>query len=151
MKKTIFSVTLILLLSFCCFGQGSIAKEAMPSTKKLPLIDKVELTELKVKGDLWDGSSIKGKRIVEGKEAQGIAALWRTQDYGFDAAACHNPAYAIKFYSKGQEILYATLCWQCDNICFIAPKLKRCQGFSGKSRSGKKLLKVFTDTFPDKM
>jgi hypothetical protein len=139
-----------LLLSAVCFGQSNVEKGALPFTKKLPSIDKVELIKLKVKGDLWDGSSIEGKQVIEGKRAEEIATLWRTQDYEYDTIACHLPAYAIKFTSKGKDILYATLCWQCNNIRFEAPKLQRRQGFEGRSKKGIMLLKVFTDAFPEK-
>jgi hypothetical protein len=150
MKNTIFSFALIWFLSFGCLGQSSVEKEAAPFTKKLSSIGKIELIKLKVKGDLWDGSSIEGIQIVEGKKAEEIASLWRTQDYEYDASACHFPAYAIKFYAKDKVILYATLCWQCNNICFRTPKMKRCQGFEGKSGKGARLLKVFTDAFSER-
>jgi hypothetical protein len=149
MKKLIFSFILTGFLSCICFGQAYVEKGALPFTRKLPPIDKVELIKLKVKGDLWDGSSIEGRQIVEGRQAREIAALWRTQDYEYDATACHLPAYAIKFYSKGKERLYAALCWGCNNICFHSPKMKRCQGFEGKSRKGARLLKIFTNAFPE--
>lgn len=86
-------------------------------------------------------------KIVEGDEAQRIASLWRTQQYRPYTASCHLPAYAIKFYSEGKVLVYASLCWECDNIDFISPELKRTQGFDGRGKKGQQLLEVFTKAF----
>ncbi|MFL6207415.1 MAG: hypothetical protein ACJ74W_01105 [Pyrinomonadaceae bacterium] len=122
-------------------------QEVKPYTHNLPVVDKVELLELKLRGDLWDGES-QASKIVEGNEAQKIASLWRTQTYNSYSAICHNPAYAIKFYSQGQLRVFATLCWDCDNIRFITPKLEKTQGFDGGGQKGQHLLQLFRTAFP---
>jgi hypothetical protein len=149
-RRAAYSVSLLLLI--ISSGSGHIRRfqanqEAKPVTRRLPAIDKVELMKLKLRGDLWDGE-IESNKIVEGNKAQKIASLWRAQAYNQFSAACHNPAYAIKFYSKGKVIVYASLCWDCDNIDFITPDLKKWQSFYGKSRKGRELLKIFTTAFP---
>lgn len=114
-------------------------------TRKLPRIDKVELQKLKTK-EIWF-ESVEATKLLEGKEAQAIAALWRTQNFDSSSAICHYPVFGIKFYSQGKVIFYASLCWDCDNIVFIGPALGAAQGFNGGSRKGQELLRVFTGAF----
>ena len=122
--------------------------EARPYTLDLPPIDKVELIKLTTNGDLWNGE-IEAVKVLEGVATQDIATLWRSQTYLPYSAICHLPAYAIRFYEKDKVILYATLCWQCDNIRFELPKLKATQGFGGRDRKGQKLLAVFRKAFQE--
>ena len=114
-------------------------------TRRLPPVDKVELEKFKTR-EMWV-ESVEATRAVEGDEARRIARLWRTQNYRLPAAICHYPAYGIKFYSKGELILHASLCWQCDNIIFLSPKGKEKQGFDGRGVKGKELLEVFLKSF----
>lgn len=113
---------------------------------KLPRIDKVELQKLKTR-EMWF-ESIEATKFIEGSEAQAIATLWRTQNFTSISAMCHYPAFGIKFYSRGKVILYASLCWECDNILVMEPTREDRQGFKGGSRKGQELLKVFTSAFP---
>lgn len=124
-------------------------KEAKPYTRNLPAIDKVELLKLKRSGDLWNGE-IESSKIVEGSEAQKIASLWRTQTYLPYSAICHFPGYAIKFYSREKLTVYATLCWECDNIGFETPDLKRTQGFGGRDKKGATVVEGFPHSFSRK-
>ncbi len=123
-------------------------EEAKLFTRNLPTVDKVELLKLKKNGDLWNGE-IESSKMVEGVEAQKTASLWRTQNYLPDSAICHYPGYAIKFYFKDKLIAYATLCWECNNISFETPNLKRTQGFGGRDKKGQQLLQVFHTAFPE--
>ena len=122
--------------------------EARPLTRELPSIERIELMELQRVGDLWNGE-IKASKMIEGTEAQQVASLWRTQSYLRDSPFCHFPAYAIKFFLGEKLIAYASLCWECDNIEFLDPKVKDYVGFAGKSASGQHLLSVFTSVFPE--
>jgi len=124
-------------------------KEARPYTRDLQPIDKVELLKLKKAGDLWNGE-IASTETVDGIEAQKIATLWRTQTYRPFSSICHFPAYALKFYANDRLIVYATLCWDCDNIGFETPHLNATQGFGGKDKKGQALLNVFRAAFPEK-
>jgi hypothetical protein len=121
-------------------------RDAIPYTLRLPDVDKIELEKFKTDGKFVE--SIEATKVLEGDEAKAVAALWRRQDYRSGAAICHEPAFGIKFYSKGKLISYASLCWQCNNIVFLTPKLKSKQGFTGDSKRGKELLEVFTRAFP---
>lgn len=124
-------------------------KEARPYTRDLQTIDKVELLKLKKEGDLWQGQ-IEFSKTVEGAEAQKIASLWRTQTYYPNSAICHFPGYGIKFFSDGKLLMYATLCWECNNIGFQTPDLKKTQGFGGEDKKGQALLTVFRSAFPER-
>jgi hypothetical protein len=149
-KKISLSVSLVVLLLSAITCTNSSRRfagnsEARSLTRDLPTIDTVELMELERVGDLWNGE-VTASRIVEGDEAQRIASLWREQVYLADSAVCHNPAYAIKFSSRQKLIAYATLCWDCDNIEFIEPKLTDYQGFAGEAEGGQRLLRIFEST-----
>jgi len=123
-------------------------KEAKPYTRNLAPIDKVELLKLK-SGDVWNGE-IEASKTIEGPAAQKIASLWRTQTFLPHSAICHMPGYALKFYSQDKLIVYATLCWECDNIRFETPTLERTQGFGGGDKKGQQLLGVFRAAFSEK-
>lgn len=153
-KPNILCAMLLAIVACALTNCGQHAKpyegsaEARPFTRTLPSIDRVELMELERVGDLWNGG-IKASKVIEGTEAQQVASLWRTQTYLPDSPICHFPAYAIKFFSGEKLIAYASLCWECDNIEFLDPKLKGYQAFAGESASGQHLLSVFTSAFPN--
>ena len=149
-----FSVLIILLwcatplvaTSLLAAKPSQVKKVPLSFTRRLPRIDKVELQKLKTK-EMWF-ESVEATKLIEGSEAQAIAALWRTQNYNSFNAICHYPVYGIKFYSQGKVILYASVCWECDNILVMEPRLGARQGFDGGSKKGQELLKVFTGAFP---
>ena len=148
MNRTILCMLLI-LLSAVAAGATSppldVNRKVRPYTRNLPRIDKVVLERFKTVEMRVD--SIEATKVIEGREVQAIAALWRTQNYRWRTPICHYPAFGIKFYSKGKLILYASLCWECDNIVFLEPRLGVKQGFNGDSRKGKQLLDVFLKAF----
>lgn len=125
---------------------SQIKRVPLRFTRRLPRIDKVELQKLKTK-EIWF-ESIEATKLIEGSEAQAIAALWRTQNYNSFNSICHYPVYGIKFYSRGKVILYASVCWACENILVMEPTLGARQSFDGESRKGQELLKVFSSAFP---
>src|SRR5437773_2715567 len=90
-------------------------KEFLPYTRGLPPIDKIELLKLELKDERWDGQ-IAGSRVLREARAQKVASLWRRQTYTPNDSACHEPAYAIKFYYRGKLIGYASVCWSCNSI-----------------------------------
>ena len=147
------ALSLMLLLPLTTSVSGQVSRtrfhqQVNPYTRNLPKIERVELLKLKKRGDLWNGE-IESRKIVTGIEAQTIATLWRRQSYSPDSAACHFPGYAIKFYAEDQPIVYASLCWECDNIGFIEPALGLRAEFEGKGKMGMKLLRIFQEAFPD--
>lgn len=121
-------------------------KEYLPYTRNLPHIDKVELFELQVIDDKWNGEIV-ATRVLHGAKAQTLASLWRRQTYTSNLAACHNPAYAIKFYSRGKLLEYASVCWSCNSIFMITPAMTRTQSFGGGDRRGEQLSEVFRVAF----
>ena len=122
-------------------------KEAKPYTLGLPVVDKIELLSLGQQAEMWDGKIVASKTL-DGDEARKVAALWRAQSYRPISAICHYPAFGIRFYSQGKLLVFATLCWECDNIGFVTPRLNRTQGFDGEGKKGQELLRIFRAVFP---
>jgi hypothetical protein len=121
-------------------------KEFLPYTRNLPRIDKIELLKLELKDDRWDGK-ITTSKVLQGAEAQKVASLWRRQTYTSNLSACHEPAYAIKFYYHKKLIGYASVCWSCNSIFFITPNLHRTQSFAGGDKRGEQLSEIFRLAF----
>jgi hypothetical protein len=121
-------------------------KEFLPYTRNLPRIDKIELLKLELKNDRWDGQ-VTASKILKGAEAQKVASLWRRQTYTSNLSACHEPAYAIKFYHREKLIAYASVCWSCNSIFFIEPNLHRTQSFAGGDKRGEQLSEIFRVAF----
>ena len=121
-------------------------KEFLPYTRRLPSIDRIVLLKLTLKDDRWNGE-IAGTRVLKGAEAQQVASLWRRQTYTSNTSACHEPAYAIKFYNRGKLIAYASVCWSCNSIFFITPNLHRTQSFAGGDKNGEQLSEIFRLAF----
>ena len=78
-----------------------------------------------------------------------MAQLWRKQSFVSDSPICHNPGYAIKFYDRDKLLVYATLCWECNNIEFLTPKLEKYVGFDGGGIKGQELLKYLEARLAD--
>jgi hypothetical protein len=123
-------------------------KEFLPYTQNLPAIDRVELLKLEQKDDHWNGK-IEASKVFKGTEAQKVASLWRKQTYNQNLGACHEPAYAIKFYSKGKLLAYATVCFACSNIFLVTPKLHRTQTFEEGNKRAEQLYEVFRLAFAE--
>ena len=124
-------------------------KEFLPYTRNLPAIDRVELLKLELKDDRWWNGKIEARKVLKGTEAQRVASLWRKQTYNQSDSACHGPAHAIKFYSKGKLIAYATVCFACSNMFFMTPELKRTQNFDAGSKLGEQLYEIFRLAFAE--
>ena len=132
----------LVLLSVCL--PGCNRPPSSPSMTSLPNIDKADLFKLKKHGDVWNGE-IERETSLVGNEAQVVARLWRGQSFSSDSPVCHNPGYAIKFYDRDVQILYATLCWECDNIEFLTPQLDKYVGFDAQGAKGQELLMYLKD------
>ena len=140
------SITFLFL--FGIFLSGCKSSSSAPHTRNLPQADKVELFKLKKQGDVWTGE-IAGQKSVVRDEAERVAQLWRKQSFDSDSSICHNPGYAVKFYNRDKLLVYATLCWDCDNIEFLTPKLEKYVGFDGRGTKGQELLQYLKNTFAD--
>jgi hypothetical protein len=121
-------------------------KEFLPYTRNLPRIDKIELLKLELKDDRWNGK-VEDVKVLKGAEAQKVASLWRRQTYTSSLSACHEPAFAIKFYDRESLIGYASVCWSCNSIFFITPNLHRTQSFLGGNERGEQLSEIFRLAF----
>jgi len=153
--RTRIAACFLSLLCLAQISQGQTRhfrghKEIIPYTLKLPAIDKVELLKVKAIEGIWSRiGPVETSKVIEGSEAQKIASLWRAQTFRSYSSICHNPVYAIRFYSAGRPIVYASLCWMCNNIGFITPQFDFTQGFNGESRRGQDLLQIFRRAFPE--
>jgi hypothetical protein len=145
MKAGAISLFITLLVAIAPLVVGA-KNVPLRYTRRLPRIDKVELQ--KVQSAELGVRSVEEVKVVEGTQAEAIAALWRSQNFRSLSPECHQPAYAIKFYARGKLLLYASLCWDCDNIDFIEPTLNASQGFNGSSRKGQALLALLRRSFP---
>ncbi len=56
---------------------------------------------------------------LTGAKAEELAAIWRSCNFEIGGSLCHNPVYALRFYSDEDLVLETSLCWECDN-CFLA-------------------------------
>jgi hypothetical protein len=131
---------LLVLIALCGASQAQNSR----LTRTLPTIDKVELQAV-IDSELWI-KSVEATKNIEGVEAQKVARLWRSQKWNRSAYACHRPVYAIKFFSHGKLIFYASICWECHNVYFIEPDTKQIVGsvgFASESAKGRELLKLF--------
>jgi hypothetical protein len=149
--RAIGSVLMLLIISStsaCEPPEYTGPEDALPYTRELHTVDKIELLKLKKTGDVWDGS-IEASKIIGAQESLHVAALWRAQMFDRDVAHCHIPDYGMKFYYKDELIAYTAICWECNNISFITPESIHRVSFEGNEVEGKHLLKVFTDAFPE--
>jgi len=142
--KPTIKVLLACLVLLSVSLPGCKRSASSPNTTGLPRIDKAELFKLTKHGDLWNGE-IERETILVENEAQDVARLWRAQSFSTDSPICHNPGYAIKFYDRDLQIVYATLCWECDNIEFLTPQLDKYVGFDAQGSKGQELLKYLKD------
>lgn len=53
--------------------------------------------------------------VVKGDQAQNIAGLWRALPSG-NQARCHIPPFGLRFFRDGEEVVGASLCWDCNNV-----------------------------------
>ncbi|HEY0385171.1 MAG TPA: hypothetical protein VGC64_04135, partial [Pyrinomonadaceae bacterium] len=149
--KTVFKSLGVLTLLVCA-AQAGVAqrsltkKQASLYLKHLPAVDKVELIALK-RSDDGKENEVLSSKFMTGAEARKFAALWRTQSSGPDRSACHEPSYAARFYVKGKELFYASLCWGCSNILFFAPDFIGGLHFAGDSKRGQQLENFFQEAF----
>jgi hypothetical protein len=152
-KSTLIGCCILTLL--LCSSSASMAqrrsltrKQAERYLRNLPAIEKVELVKFKQDENVRD-SQIERSTFVEGAQARKIGSLWRTQTYGPDKSVCHYPAYAVRFYVKGQPLVYATVCWACNNILFFAPDFQGGLHFDGDDKNGQQLLEMFKEAFSE--
>jgi hypothetical protein len=126
--------------------QSLTNRQARQYVRRLPPIDKVEISQFDSDPEVRDHEVV-ARKVVEGAAALKLATVWRAQTYAPDRAACHEPSYAVRFYAKGKELFYASVCWGCNNILFFAPDFIGGLHFEGDSRNGERLREMFQQEF----
>jgi hypothetical protein len=135
-----------------CTAQATVAqrsltkKQARLFLRNLPAVDKVEVVQFGSDPDVRENEVV-ARKFIEGARARQLAALWRVQAYGPDRSACHNPGYAVRFFVKGKELVYASVCWSCSNIMFFGPDFLGGLHFDGDNRNGQRLEQFFKREF----
>jgi hypothetical protein len=128
--------------------RSEINRKTLPYTKRLPSVDKVELLKIGSTNEGGEILSIAATKVVEDTQARTIARKWRSQAFDLNyRAMCHEPPYAIRFFSRGKVVLYASICWACSNIVILEPVVSG-QGFKSDSRAANNLLRIFANAFP---
>jgi len=143
-KRSIHTMKSYLTVLLLCFFGGlvtvngqAVSEEARPFTTHLPPVDKIEI--LKVSG-VEGIEKIINTKTLDGADVQKLATLWRTQQYAdYYSAACHEPAYAIKFYAKEKLLSYVSICWGCQNIYSQLKEQNFSAGFNAHGAKGKAL------------
>lgn len=121
-------------------------KEFLPYTRNLPAIDKVEVFILKLNDRDESTGEFLDSRVFTGANAGKWASLWRRQTYNDHQSACHYPGYAIKFYARGKLLVHANVCFSCNNMSMITPRLEKRQNFDPNPLS-EELEGMFYDAF----
>ena len=148
--KSVALLVLMIIPAIFVQAQTNRRRSQAKASFRAPIlrnIDKVEL--MSIESRMGNVEKVDATKLVEGREAQNILAVWRKQKFsGYSAAACHQPPYALRFYSKGKVVLFATVCWACHNVTFIVPDTKHWVDFKSDSQAAKLLREVFEKAFP---
>ncbi|MDX6305034.1 MAG: hypothetical protein QOI77_2003 [Blastocatellia bacterium] len=137
MTKTRARLSASALITFVitlCVGEGKAQNAQL--MRNLSTIDKVELQAV-IDSELWI-KGVEATKTIEGVDAQKVAQLWRSQKWNRTGYACHRPVYAIKFFSHGKLIFYASICWECHNVYFVEPNTMKILGSVGVARSAQR-------------
>ena len=81
--------------------------------------------------------------IANDSDAQAIATLYR-QLPPAEPDRCHTPPYGFKFHLSNSDIIYASLCWQCNtaNVWLTTPDRQRGFTFDGQSEAAQELFDI---------
>lgn len=140
-------LALVLLLAATCwltrdfwfeqlgiYARGTLHLAAEKYGYKLPAIDRVELSVLGIGGgpsadgfpQLVGGMvyyPIASQKSITGDDANEFAKKWRLMTFKWELdAACHEPAYGLRFFNKDTLVFETTLCWKCSNF-YVATRL----------------------------
>ncbi|MBX7224224.1 MAG: hypothetical protein K1Y36_30195 [Blastocatellia bacterium] len=146
MVRTLIIVCILLLGVISGQAGQQINQAARPLTKQLPAVDRVELQAVRTSG--FGFNKVEQTKTLTGQQAKQVAQLWRRLSYAQVGSACHQPIYAIKFFAGEKLLAYASLCYYCQNIDFVTPKLSDTQGFRPKTAGARKLRKILQRSFP---
>ncbi len=83
---------------------------------------------------------------LENKEKEDVFRLWNSLPDG-ETARCHIPKFGLRLNYKDRESVYASICWECNNLYLRKDKeFVFCQ-FDAKDKNSLILL----DTFKEKL
>jgi hypothetical protein len=97
---------------------------------------------------------ILGQKTLDGKEAEGVAQIWRyVPQNPHYSALCHDPLYALRFWKDDKKICEITICWHCSNFGLTVPGDflplgDREFGFDSKSAAAVALLNKLKQVVP---
>jgi HEAT repeat protein len=137
-----------------------ITKKFLRYTSELPPVTRVEISRISRAdsknypapdsktfpvGDEKHGAIVHAQTNLIGPTAFEIANSWRRLHFGYEfQAACHEPAYGLRFFS-GKKLLFETsVCWGCHN--FTVPGAF--MGFDAESADAQRLLQQITQFIP---
>ena len=167
-RRTILGVVVVL---FASAGIGWWQREAIlvayrtryrtAVTVALPNYQRVEVFHLngEIDGDVTNGfpvrpynaySQIIDRKVLVGKDAETIAALWRSQSFDprFEAM-CHDPAYALRFYQGSSVTFETSICFGCNNFYYTVLGQSEWWAFDTSTPAAAALLNRFQEIFPD--
>jgi hypothetical protein len=59
---------------------------------------------------------IAGRKMLDAKASGEVFRHWRSLDRSRRGhSLCHQPGYALRFFSHGRLLLETTICWKCRN------------------------------------
>jgi len=118
-------------------------------TTSLPGCDRVEVFHLA--GEMSESGSgdFPNRKTLIGVDAESLAALWRSQKFGWEyQAMCHEPAYGFRFY-RGSSLKFETsVCFHCSNFYVTALWQSGWYGFDNRAQSATNLLTRLQEIFP---
>ncbi|HEV7842650.1 MAG TPA: hypothetical protein VGO69_03095, partial [Pyrinomonadaceae bacterium] len=136
MKVAIGAVA-ILFLAVCCPARAQQNHSESDSYREyvteLPAAERVEILAVGwIATDEWRNvdctkpdvlcylphkfpSKILASKMLAGEEANIASMLWRRLKPG-NGAGCFSPAYVLRFYTHGEILLTAEVCFHCCNI-----------------------------------
>jgi hypothetical protein len=130
------------------------------STVSLPNCDRLEVFHLdgETSSDTSTGfpvrpyngySRILDRKTLTGADAESLAALWRSQTFGWEyQAMCHSPGYGFRFY-RGSSLTFETsVCFHCSNFYVTALGGSHWWGFDSKTAPATSLLARLQQIFP---
>jgi hypothetical protein len=131
------------------------------ATTGLPSCDRVEVFRLDGETDAHEAtgfpvrpygrfSGILDRRIFNGEDAEKLAALWRSQTFGWGyQAMCHEPAYGFRFHRGSTVRLETSVCFHCSNFYFPAVGESDWWGFRTRTPNATNLLSHLQEIFPN--
>lgn len=109
--------------------------------------DTVEKDEFPLEGNIRYQYQISDQNRLEGEAAEAFAAQWRKLLRG-PGMGCFAPAYAIRFWAKGQIALETHICYHCHNLTIPKGGRSEIGGFNSEGKSGKDLLERLKELLP---